>query len=59
LAVPLHYKNLRKEDRQPVIDKVIKKSWGWRGKLLAYKAKFILHLTSSVLLSFPSGQLPW
>jgi hypothetical protein len=26
LAVPLHYKNLRKEDRQPVIDKVIKKS---------------------------------
>jgi hypothetical protein len=41
-GVPLHYKKLRKEDLQPVVDKVIKKGGGWRGKLLSYKARIIL-----------------
>jgi hypothetical protein len=27
LGVPLHYKKLRKEDLQPIVDKVIKKRW--------------------------------
>jgi hypothetical protein len=52
LGAPLHYKKLRKEDLQPVIDKVIKKGGGWRGKLLSYKAKIIL--IKACLASIPN-----
>jgi hypothetical protein len=52
LGGPLHYRRLRKEDLQPVIDKIIKKAGGWRGKLLSYKAKIIL--IRSVLASIPN-----
>ena len=31
LGVPLHFTKLRREDIQPVVDKVIKKVAGWRG----------------------------
>lgn len=34
LGVHLHYGNLRKEDLQPVIDKIVKRVAGWRGRLL-------------------------
>jgi hypothetical protein len=51
LGVPLHYKKLRKEDLQPVIDKILKKAAGWRGRLLNYAAK--LELVRSVLASIP------
>jgi hypothetical protein len=49
LGVPLHYKKLRKEDLQPVIDKILKKAGGWRGRLLNHAAK--LELVRSVLAS--------
>jgi len=32
LGVPLHFTKLRREDIQPVVDKVIKKVAGWRGE---------------------------
>jgi hypothetical protein len=51
LGVPLHYKKLRKEDLQPVIDKILKKAAGWRGRLLNHAAK--LELVRSVLASIP------
>jgi hypothetical protein len=34
--VPLHIDNLKREDLQPVLDKLIKRIVGWRGRLLAY-----------------------
>jgi hypothetical protein len=42
LGIPLHFAKLRKEDLQPIIDKIIKRISGWRGKLLSYKARLIL-----------------
>jgi hypothetical protein len=52
LGVPLHYKKLQKGDLQPIVDKVIKKDGGWRGKLLSYKAKIIL--IKACLASIPN-----
>lgn len=34
LGVPLHYDKLRREDIQPLVDKMLNKIAGWRGKLL-------------------------
>jgi hypothetical protein len=34
IGIPLHYNKLRREDLQPLIDKMIKRIAGWRGKLL-------------------------
>lgn len=42
LGVPLHYLKLRREDLQPIIDKIIKRICGWRGRLLSYEAKLVL-----------------
>jgi hypothetical protein len=38
LGIPLHFDNLRREDIQPLVDKMLKKIAGWRGKLLSYAA---------------------
>jgi hypothetical protein len=51
LRVPLHYTKLRKEDLQPIIDKLIKKAAGSRGRLLNHATK--LELVRSVLASIP------
>jgi hypothetical protein len=51
LGVPLHHSKLRKEDIQHVVDKILKKSGGWRGKFLNHAAK--LELVRSVLASIP------
>jgi hypothetical protein len=51
LGVPLHYKKLRKEDLQTVIDNILKKAGGWRGRLLNHAEK--LELVRSVLASIP------
>jgi hypothetical protein len=34
LDIPLHYDNLAREDIQPLVDKILKRIAGWRGKLL-------------------------
>src|SRR3954470_7154885 len=42
LGVPLHFEKLSKEDIQPLIDKILKRIAGWRGKLLSYRGRLIL-----------------
>jgi hypothetical protein len=42
LGIPLHYQKLRREDLQPLIDKIIKRIAGWRGKLLTRAGRMIL-----------------
>ena len=49
--VPLHYSKLRREDIQPVVDKMIKRVAGWKGKLLSSAGK--LTLLKSCLSSIP------
>jgi hypothetical protein len=51
LGVPLHFEKLRREDLQPIIDKLIKRSAGWRVKLLAYSRRLVL--IKSCLTSIP------
>jgi hypothetical protein len=42
LDVPLHYEKLKREDIQPIVDKIIKRIAGWKGKLLSYGARLTL-----------------
>jgi hypothetical protein len=42
LGVPLHFEKLRREDLQPLIDSLLSRMAGWRGKLLSSEAKRIL-----------------
>jgi hypothetical protein len=42
LGIPLHYSKLRREDLQPLIDKIIKRIAGWRGKLLTQAGRLVL-----------------
>jgi hypothetical protein len=42
LGVPLHYSKLRRLDLQPIIDKIIKRIVGWRGRLLSYAGRVTL-----------------
>jgi hypothetical protein len=42
LGVPLHFAKLRKEELQPIIDKIMKGISSWRGKLLLYRARLVL-----------------
>jgi hypothetical protein len=42
LGVPLHFEKLKREDLQPILDKLIKRIEGWRGKLLAYSSRLVL-----------------
>lgn len=32
LGIPLHYEKLRREDLQPLVDKIVKRIAGWRGE---------------------------
>jgi hypothetical protein len=41
-GVPLHYDKLKREDLQPLVDKVINRILGWRGKLMSYSARLTL-----------------
>jgi hypothetical protein len=57
LGVSIHFDKLKREDLQPVIDKLVKKVVGWRGRLLAYSSRLVLIKTclasiSIYLLSF-------
>jgi hypothetical protein len=51
LGVPLHFSKLRREDLQPVIDKIVKRIAGWKGRLLSYAGR--LTLLKSCLASIP------
>ena len=42
LGVLLHYSKLRREDLRPVIDKIIKRIVGWKGRLLSYAGRLTL-----------------
>jgi hypothetical protein len=42
LGVPLHYNKLRREDLQTLIEKIIKRIAGWRGKLLTQAGRLLL-----------------
>jgi hypothetical protein len=49
--VPLHFDKLRREDIQPVVDKIIKIILGWKGKLLSFGAR--LALLKACFVSIP------
>jgi hypothetical protein len=51
LGVPLHHDKLRREDIQPIIDKIMRRISGWKGKLLSYGAR--LTLLKACLSSIP------
>jgi hypothetical protein len=40
--VPLHYDNLTREDIRPLVDKILKKVAGWKGRLLSLAARAML-----------------
>jgi hypothetical protein len=42
LGVPLHHNKLKREDIQPIVDKIIMRITGWKGKLLSYGARLTL-----------------
>jgi len=42
LGVPLHFGNLSRDDIQPLVDKILKRIAGWRGKLLSLAARAML-----------------
>jgi hypothetical protein len=51
LGVPLHYEKLRREDIQPVVNKVIDRIPGWQERLLSHTAR--LTLLRACLASIP------
>lgn len=51
LGIPLHYENLSREDIQPLVEKILKKIGGWRGRLLSQAAR--VTLVKSCLASIP------
>jgi hypothetical protein len=42
LGVPLHYEKLRRKDIQPVVDKILNRIPGWKGRLMSYGARLVL-----------------
>jgi hypothetical protein len=42
LGVPLHHEKLKREDIHPVVDKVIGRIPGWKGRFLSYSARLTL-----------------
>jgi hypothetical protein len=50
-SIHLHYDKLRREDIQPLVDKILKRVASWRGKLLSHAAR--LNLDKSCLASIP------
>lgn len=42
LGVPLHFEKLKREDIQPLVDKMLKRIASWRGQLLSYAGRVVL-----------------
>jgi hypothetical protein len=62
LGIPLHFEKLRREDLKHLIDSLLGRMAGWRGKLLSSEAKRILIQTWLVFqftfypfFNFPNG----
>jgi hypothetical protein len=51
LGLALHFEKLKREELQPLIDNLLKRLSGWRGKLLSLEARRLLIQT--VLASIP------
>jgi hypothetical protein len=51
LGVPLHYNKLSREDLHPLIEKIIKRIAGWRGKLLTQAGRLLLIRTCLASIS--------
>ena len=51
LGVPLHFDKLKREDIQPLVDKILKKLASWRGRLLSSAAR--VTLIKTCLASIP------
>jgi hypothetical protein len=51
LGLPLHFEKLKREELQPLVDSLLKRLSGWRGKLLSLEARRLLIQT--VLASIP------
>jgi hypothetical protein len=51
LGISLHFAKLKRKDLQPLLDKLIRKIAGWRGRLLAYSSR--LTLVKTCLASVP------
>jgi hypothetical protein len=51
LGAPLHYERLRRENIHPIVDKIMKRILGWKGRLLSYGAR--LTLLKACLASIP------
>jgi hypothetical protein len=51
IGVPLRYDRLRREDIQPIVDKIINRVAGWKGKFLSYGTR--LTLLRACLASIP------
>jgi hypothetical protein len=51
LGLPLHFEKLKREELQPLVDSLLKRLSGWRGKLLSIEARRLLIQT--VLASIP------
>jgi hypothetical protein len=41
LGVPLHHEKSKREDIRPVVDNVINRIPGWRGRLMSYGARLM------------------
>ena len=52
LGAPLHYSKIRREDLQPLVDSIIKRAAGWRGRLLSFGKRLIL--VQACLASIPA-----
>jgi hypothetical protein len=57
LGIPLHFANHMREDLQPLIDKIVKRIAGWRGKLLTQVGRLILIKTCLASILFISSFL--
>jgi hypothetical protein len=51
LGLPLYFNKLKREDLQPLVDNLLSRMAGWRGKILSTEAKIILIQT--ILSSIP------
>lgn len=51
-GVPLHFDKLRREDHQPIIDRIIRNISGWMGRTFCYRGELIL--SSACIVRVPA-----